>query len=99
MITATRIYKRPSTNTPWHFEVLDGLDFSQWLTDNYIQTGKLLDQSSSVLDDIGLVMKFETVWKDQVSLDEYRNDVELQKYWELRDKYNELVGIISEPGQ
>lgn len=94
MITLTRVYTRPNKTTVWHSAALNTAAMRAHIQTAYIDTGKLISQSSQMAD---LTYTFTMVWRDQAAFEEYDQDPMLLPFWEERDQYNSLVGITKGP--
>lgn len=97
MITFSRTYIRPNTTVPFHNQVLDNTEYRQHLVSNYINTGKLIEQSTVYSED-SLSMTYNAVWADRESFDEHNADPILNKYWTARDEHCSANNVILEPG-
>jgi len=95
MIKIKRQYTRPSVDIPWHGKILSSTEFKLKLQ-TYIDSGKHISYNVSFSED-GLQMFYEGVWASREDFDEYDVDPDLTPYWDIRNAYNEAVGITIGP--
>jgi hypothetical protein len=96
MITFSRTYTRPNTDTPFHHEVLDNTSYKTHLLPNYIQPGHLLSQWKDLSAD-GLTMTYNAIWINKEAFDRHDTDPVLQEYWTERDIYCAANNIVLGP--
>jgi hypothetical protein len=95
MIIIKRQFTRPSVDIPWHSEILPSEEF-KLKRQVYIDSGKLVLHSITYSEN-GLQMFYEGIWASQADYDEYTSDPDLTPHWNIRNSYNESVGIIIGP--
>ena len=99
MFVITRRYTRPSTDIMWHTEksdyILELEEFRNHLFATYVNTEKLLFQETQIENE--LTMCYTGMWDSKESFDQYDTDTILQKFWTIKDQYNQSVGIITGP--
>lgn len=92
MILAKRAFRRPSASIPWHSDTLDKSEFIERYNELYLPH-LIFDHRN--FDD-PFVAKFLSVWDTWETHSNYRTDEILQKFWTLRDQYNQENGIVVE---
>lgn len=92
MILAKRAFRRPSSSIPWHSDILDRSEFIKRYNELYLPH---LIVGKKNFDD-PFVAKFLSVWDTWETHINYRSDEILQKFWTLRDQYNQENGIVVE---
>jgi hypothetical protein len=97
MILFSKTYTRSDITIPFHNQVLDNTEYKQHLTENYINTGKLIEQWMEFSED-SLVMTYKALWTDRESFDEHQADPILNIYWTDRDEYCSSTNIIQGTG-
>jgi hypothetical protein len=96
MITFSRTYTRPNTDTLFHHEVLDNTSYKAHLVPNYIESGELISQSKDFSPD-GMIMTYNALWVSREAFDRHDVDTVLQEYWTQRDIYCTTNNIILGP--
>lgn len=69
-------------------------DIKQYIFNTYVLTQKRLTQQIEISEDLLTASIYEE-WESEEALQSFRNDEFLQQFWELRDAYNESVGIVA----
>ena len=96
MITFSRTFTRPNTDTPFHNEVLDNTLYKAHLVPNYIDTEELLSQWKDMSSD-EMTMTYNALWSSREAFDRHDNDPVLQEYWNQRDIYCTANNIVLGP--
>lgn len=93
MIITTRTFTKTSNSIPWHYEQLnDALLFQVRLTEDFINTGKILYKDVDISFD-GLTMTVSIHWDSIESMNEHFNDPLNVIYFAERDTYNNYTNI------
>jgi hypothetical protein len=99
MIQYTKTYTRPNTSVAWWFHVelsVKMTDFQAIMKTRYRDTEKcLFDQMVPSLD--GLSLTYQAYWASEEALAEFLADLDLSLFWNARNEYNSLNGIVNGP--
>ena len=89
-VKISKVYTRPNTETPWHYEIFPGDAFLAQF--NNVHLVNCISRERTTIDD--LTVKFSIEWNSDESYQAYLQDSILREYWANRDEYNDAVGIL-----
>jgi quinol monooxygenase YgiN len=92
LVTISKIYTRPDTSVPWHYEVLDSSEF----LGQFHKIHAIHCTMNERIDIDELHIMFISQWESDEACQAYLDDPILNSYWQIRDDYNEIAGITSE---
>jgi hypothetical protein len=96
LFKVTSTYHRPSEDVKWHGSfVLDQEVEDQmavFLVTNYLGKRKLEHEAPDIN-----TLVVHSYWESEEAYNTYRNEPSVKAYFDLVDKYFEVVGITSDP--
>lgn len=95
MYKITAVQTRPSTSVQFWGPTTPGVteEHTQYFRETYVNTGKQLDFSAQVSND-GLQLTTTLIWKDQESLQEWKNDPLIKsRFFDVQEAYLNAHGI------
>lgn len=93
-VTSKLVVTRPTISVPFKadFPDLPGSQYSQYIKDTYIKTGKMLSSSESISEDL-LTLTVNVVWKNDEERVAYRNDPIVEKCFNFMIDYRKKNGM------
>lgn len=93
-ITSKTVITRPSISVPFKtdFPDMPGQQYSQYIKDTYIKTGKMLSSDEGLSEDL-LTLSIHVVWKNDEERLAYREDPIVKKCFEFMIDYRKKNGM------
>jgi len=90
-IKISKVFTRPDTNIPWHFEVLSGEEYANQFA--AVHAANCVSITKELVDNLNI--KFTSEWVSNEAYQAYIQDPILKKFWDSRDEYNTIMEIVA----